>query len=88
MLIPAMEPRVFIGRNLDVNDEGLVYFQNIDSYRQGIRYHSGANNRDSTFYSGKEGETNHVFEFERALDVLLRCSLRRTKDQRSNDDGE
>lgn len=40
MLLPTMEPVVFIGRNLDTTDVGVIYFQDIDSYRHGIRYNS------------------------------------------------
>jgi hypothetical protein len=79
MLIPTMEPVVFIGRNLDANDGGAVYFQDIDSYQQGVRYCSPAENENENamIYSGSENEMGHVFEFDHALEELMRCALRR-----------
>ncbi len=79
MLLPALEPVVFIGRNLETNDAGVVYFQDIDSHRQGVRHDSKPKNENATFYSGSEHETGHVFEFEPALEELMRCSLRRKR---------
>lgn len=38
MLIPVMETVVFIGRNLEPDDVGQVYFQDVESYREGVRY--------------------------------------------------
>jgi hypothetical protein len=79
MLLPTMEPVVFIGRNLDANDAGVVYFQDIDSYQQGVRYCTPVENKNenATIYSGSENETGHVFEYEQALEELMRCALRR-----------
>jgi hypothetical protein len=78
MLIPVMEPVVFIGRNLAPNDAGRVYFQDIDSYRRGVRYSTAMEEDEPVFHSGSEDSMSHVFEFERALDVLMKCSLRRS----------
>lgn len=77
MLLPTMEPMVFIGRNLDTNDAGAVYFQDINSYQQGVRHDSTAKNENAAFYSGAENETSQVFQYEQALEELMRCSLRR-----------
>jgi hypothetical protein len=38
MLIPTMETLVFVGRNLEPDDVGEVYFQDVASYREGVRY--------------------------------------------------
>ena len=83
MLIPTLEPVVFIGRNLEPDDRDRFYFQDADSYRAGIRYHTnddpvepdGPN--DANFYCG--AAPGHIFDFEHALDLLLVCSLRRKK---------
>lgn len=80
MLIPQMEPVVFIGRNLEANDAGRVYFQDAWSYRQGVRYES-AKDGEAMFYVGSEHELGAYFEYDRALDVLMRCSLRRRRAQ-------
>ena len=36
MLIPIMETLVFIGRNLEPGDIGKIYFQGIESHREGV----------------------------------------------------
>jgi hypothetical protein len=40
LLIPTMEPFVFLGKNLSGDDEDCLYFQSFESYRQGIRFES------------------------------------------------
>jgi hypothetical protein len=78
MLIPSLEPIVFVGRNLDPDDIDQVYFQDFESYRSGIRFGSReARGGGARFYVGAESETNHIFDYERALDGLLRCALKR-----------
>lgn len=80
MLIPTMEPMVFVGRDLDGENERSVYFQDIDSYRRGIRYNSvpsKSNDTEAKFYSGSDDETGHIFQFEQGLEELMRCALRR-----------
>jgi hypothetical protein len=74
--VPVLEPKVFIGRNLEPEDRDKLYFQDYDSYRAGIRYDTASPDDDSVFETGAE---KHVFVYERALDVLLACSLRREK---------
>jgi hypothetical protein len=48
------------------------------TYREGIRY-SSADAENATFQVALEGNTNHIFEYEHALEELMRCSLRRRK---------
>lgn len=81
MLIPTMETVVFIGRNLENHDVGRVYFQDIDSYQQGARYGPAASEIQMHIYEGSEEEVNHVFEYEHALDELMRCALKRREAQ-------
>ena len=76
MLIPVVEPKVFIGSDLDPERPGKFHFQDIDSYRQGVRYESSTEDDDAIFETGTE---RHIFEYEKALDVLMRCALRRRK---------
>jgi hypothetical protein len=79
MLIPIMETWVFAGRRLDPEDtEGYLYFQDIESHRQGIRYAS-ATPDNASFRVATEENVNHIFEYEHALDQLMKCSLRRRK---------
>jgi hypothetical protein len=76
MLIPAMETIVFVGRALNKNDTDGIYFQDVDSYRRGVRYNSATDDDHATFFKCSEDELNNIFEFEHALEVLMRCSLR------------
>jgi hypothetical protein len=80
MLIPIVEPLVFIGRNIHPGDVAQVYFQDAGSYRQGLRYESATSDHGVVFYQQSEKEINHIFEYERALDVLMACSLRYKKE--------
>ena len=78
MLIPTMETVVFVGRNLEAGDVGQVYFQDIDSYRQGVRYSApNPEEREAHCFTGSEDELGHVFDYEHALEELMKCSLRR-----------
>jgi hypothetical protein len=74
MLTPTMETVVFVGRDLEPDDVGRVYFRN-------VRSGEGADSEDADEwdYTASENSINHVFEFEHALDQLLACSLRRRK---------
>ena len=53
-------------------------FRILESYRQGIRYAS-ATSENAHFQLATEKSVNHIFEYERALDQLMLCSLRRRK---------
>lgn len=82
MLIPIVGTWAFVGKGLDPEDkERHLYFQDLESYRQGVRYGSvGAEN--AIFQVALEGSTKHIFEYEQALEELLKCSLRRGKQSR------
>lgn len=73
MLIPTMETVVFIGRNLEPGDIDRVYFRDVRSFREGV------DSETEWDYTASENNINHIFEFERALDQLLACSLRRRR---------
>jgi hypothetical protein len=78
--VPIMETWIFIGRDLEPDDESMLYFQKVRSYRNGIRYDVGEGQAaDGHFVPYAENEINHIFEYERALDGLIKCSLRRKK---------
>lgn len=79
MCIPVLQPLVFVGRNLDGKTPGTVYFQDVDSYKEGAEYDRARTSGDVTFLRGSESEIGHIFEYENALDVLLSCSLRRNQ---------
>ena len=83
LLVPIMEPVVFIGRNLKLDvdfypdEEGdRLYFQDTGSYLRGIRFGSATEDDEAYF---DINNAKGIFEYERALDQLLACSLRRRK---------
>jgi hypothetical protein len=78
LLIPMLEPLVFIGKDLIPDDHGTLYFQDAGSYQEGIRFES-SQGEDAVFYGQGEDEIGHVFQYEQALDLLLMCSLRRKR---------
>lgn len=87
MLIPIMETWVFAGRRLNPEDlEGHLYFQDVESYRHGVRYGS-ANAENAHFQLATEKGVNHIFEYEHALDLLMLCSLRRRTTSRQRPGG-
>lgn len=56
---------------------GRLYFQDYDSYREGIRYSTADHDVDCEFDVFLPADIGFVFEYEHALNVLLVCSLRR-----------
>ena len=92
MLTPELVPLVFIGRNLQPDEPGL-YFQDVASYMAGERYNpndwipltEGERSKehdhdyDCRFDVIEDKEITSVYEYEKALDSLLRCSIDRKK---------
>ena len=79
MLIPIMETIVFIGRNLEPDDAGQVYFQDVESHREGVSYDLTPSDGSAKFQSGSANEISHIFDYGHALEELMRCSLRRQR---------
>ena len=86
MLVPQLTPVTFIGRQLDGDEpEDTLYFQDYDSYRQGLRWppnQTGDSQPDVTgvrvtITSVKSSESTDVCSYEQALDSILKCALRR-----------
>lgn len=80
LLLPTLMPVVFIGRDVEQPGSGLLYFQDMDSYRDGVRLD------DSNAEDGEElrgflyrfaSDTPAVMDYENAVDELLRCYIRR-----------
>lgn len=79
LLLPYLEPVVFVGWDLSPEDRGQVYFQDSESYRRGVRFGDETGGETATFQFGDGASIGHVFEFERALDMLLACAIRRQR---------
>ena len=75
MFVPVLEPRVYVGNNLESGDADQYYFQDWDSYAEGARYDVPSIGLTPVFDHGDA--IKHMFTFEKALDVLLACSTRR-----------
>jgi hypothetical protein len=76
-LVPEMRPVVFAGIDLASEGQGMLYFQDYDSYHQGVRYSAPRGDDGGTFDMCLPADMGFVFDYEHALDVLLRCSLQR-----------
>lgn len=76
LLIPTLEPVVFIGKALEPGDN-LFYFQDAESYRCGVRYDSQDGDGEAVFTCGEK--PSHIYDFEYALNQLMLCSLRRAE---------
>lgn len=78
MTIPLMDSVNYIGRNLADDEEDTLYFQDAESYREGIRFSDNDVEPGSAmFYASPTEELRSIFDFEGALEELMRCSLRR-----------
>jgi hypothetical protein len=75
MFVPALEPLVYVGSNLDPASPGL-YFQDFDSHEAGATWQD-QKGFDVSFDVVPEDHTQNIFEYDRALDLLLACSIRR-----------
>ncbi|MDH4079291.1 MAG: hypothetical protein OEU68_05695 [Nitrospira sp.] len=71
--IPIIDTLIFTGKT----DEGLLRFQDVVSYRRGVRPDEDTAEGHATFYECTEDQMNVIFDYERALDVLMCCSLKR-----------
>ncbi len=80
MCIPSMNTVVYIGQDIMPGDARQFYFQDADSYVDGMRISDG-DNSGITLHCCDENSLNNVFEFEHALEGLMRCSLRRKNDK-------
>ena len=84
MAEPLVETVIFLGLNLENDEEENFYFQDYNSYHDGIRIDDESNCYRGSIYFGpkdKQVTISHIFEFEKALEELMRCSLRREGQQ-------
>ncbi len=77
MLVPVLEPLVFLGKNLRGGDKDRLYFQQFESYQAGLRLESAKDDDLYSFQMPATNGTNHIFEYENALDILMMCALKR-----------
>ena len=70
LLIPILSPLVFVGRNLAEGDVDLMYFQDYESFGNGLRYSPTAADESTEFHVFGPKDINHIFDYEHALDGL------------------
>ena len=58
LLIPTMRTVVFVGRDFEPDEQGRVYFQDIDSYREGIWWETTDDEHCAKFLTG-DAPTSH-----------------------------
>jgi hypothetical protein len=79
LLIPIIKTWVFVGKDLQPGiTEDCLYFQDVESYLQGVRYET-ATQDNSSFQVACHGNIKHIFEFGKATEELLKCEIRRQK---------
>jgi hypothetical protein len=77
--VPIMGTWAFAGKSLRSGDkDDILYFQDAESYLQGIRFGTPEAN-EAKFQIARPNSLNHIFDYEHALDELMRCALRRKK---------
>jgi len=81
MQIPCMDTMVFIGTDI-VPDHPGFFFQDAQSHSEGMRHDDNANHNLVRIFHCDESSLRGVYDFEHALESLMRCSLRRTKQKR------
>ena len=59
-------------------------FQDLESYRRGIR-HGSAEATEAVFYFQDERNLKHIFKYDRAVDELIKCALRRQRTKSLDD---
>ena len=82
MLIPLIETVVFVGKDLEPDDQTAFYFQDVESYLEGVRW--GTSDELAQFQKHPENALGHVFSYDEALNSLMRCALRRRKAENEN----
>lgn len=83
LLVPILEPLIFLGRDLERPDEGLLYFQYYGSYAVGRRFNPATGENIEEIHVRGAEDLKHIFEFEKALNELMGCSLRRRQGGKS-----
>lgn len=71
MLIPIIDTLIYLGTYENESKEKILSFQDVESYQ------ADTNDHCPTFFECSEDSLNNIFEYESALEVLMRCSIRR-----------
>ena len=75
LLVPHLYPLIFLGHDLDGDGRNSRVFQDFDSHRAGVRYDSCSEDEAECFQVYGPDEGKHIFDYEHALRLLMRCAL-------------
>lgn len=79
MQAPLVLSMVFIGMNLDDDETDTVYFQDALSYDFGVRLSEDPEPGTFMLFHCPPDALGAIFEFDQALDELMKCSIRRKR---------
>lgn len=79
LLIPFMEPLLFVGRNMTPGDSDKLYFQRYPELQEVSEEETGLAERAELVVALYPVDLGAIFTFEKALEQLLKCSIRRDK---------
>ncbi len=77
LLIPIVRPLAYLGRNLDGASADIFYFQDFESFSMGVRYGRDFESKRDHFELCDLKGGAYIFEFEKAVEELMKCGLRR-----------
>jgi hypothetical protein len=73
--VPILEPLVFIGiQRLDKTE--YFVFEHYEAYKRGVKFTANLTKSRNHFRIQDRRNLNHIFEFDKALDLLLTCALK------------
>lgn len=79
MLTPVVTPLIYLGRDLNGQHPDYFFFEDLEAYLAGVQFEKATEEERPSFQIAAENGMNHIFEFEKGLNQLLLCSLRRNK---------
>ncbi len=82
LLVPLLQPLIFLGHNIDGDDPSLRWFQDFDSYRAGVRYENSDPEERGSFHVYGTDEGKHIFEYRRALERMMWCEMSRNETEK------
>ena len=65
MCIPLIETLVFVGKDLEPEDQMAFYFQDVESFLEGVRW--GTSDELAQFQKHPENAVGHIFSYDEAL---------------------
>jgi hypothetical protein len=76
MLVPIVQTMVYVGAGLDDDGENSLYFQDVESFRCGVKFDASSSEVSAEFFVCEPTELNAIFSLAKAIDELHRCSQR------------